>query len=260
MPRTSRRKSRSGIYHIIWRGANYQEIFHDDMDCFKFLNTVKKYQEASGLGVLAWCLMGNHIHLLVKEGEETISVTMKRIGISFVSYYNFKYATTGSLFQDRFKSYPVDSKRSLLSTVRYIHQNPLKAGIVKGVEEWRWSSCLGYYGKTIYPTNMLDCAYVFEMICEDVLAARELFKEFNEMMADDDEVEVEGANFRRRLTDDEARRKIKKVLGEIEIVHVKSMERSQRNELLRKVKEIKGVSQRQAARILGVSQTLIGRV
>jgi putative transposase len=149
MPRNARVKSRSGIYHIILRGANRQEIFHDDEDCIKFLDTIEKYKMKSEVGVYAWCLMSNHAHLLIREGNEDISITMKRIGVSFVWYYNWKYRTTGHLFQDRFKSECIETNKYLLTVTRYIHQNPVKAGIVDRPDQWRWSSCLGYYGKNI---------------------------------------------------------------------------------------------------------------
>ncbi|MFA9558176.1 transposase [Evansella sp. AB-rgal1] len=111
MPRQARIKSSTGVYHVIFRGANRQEIFHDDADCSKFLRTVDKYRLLVGMQVFGWCLMSNHVHLLVKEGEEDISVTMKRIGVSFVAYYNLKYDTSGHLFQDRFRSECVESGR-----------------------------------------------------------------------------------------------------------------------------------------------------
>src|SRR3954454_10141583 len=126
MPRVAREKSRSGIYHVMLRGANRQEIFHDDEDCLRFLSIVEKYKMKAEVELYAWCLMGNHVHLLVKEGNESLSTTMKRIGVSFVFYYNEKYQTTGHLFQDRFRSICVISFLNLLNVVRYIHQNPVK--------------------------------------------------------------------------------------------------------------------------------------
>jgi len=95
----------------------------------KFLDIVKKYKDESGMRVYAWCLMNNHVHLLVREVDEDLSATMKRIGVSYASYYNWKYLTTGHLFQDRFRSESVESKRYFLTVIRYIHQNPVKAGI-----------------------------------------------------------------------------------------------------------------------------------
>ncbi|WLR41554.1 transposase [Bacillus carboniphilus] len=98
MPRGPRERSKSGIYHVIIRGANRQEIFHDDDDFRKFLDTIKKYKIKARMTVYSWCLMNNHVHLLLKEGEESLSTTMKRIGVSYVSYYHRKYKTTGPLF------------------------------------------------------------------------------------------------------------------------------------------------------------------
>lgn len=257
MPREARTKSKTGIYHIIWRGANRQEIFHEDTDWIQFLDILKRYKIKYRLAIYAWCLMGNHVHLLIKEGNEDISITMKRIGISYAKYYNWKYITTGHLFQDRFKSENVEITSYLLTVVRYIHQNPVKAGIVNHADEWKWSSCRGYYGKPLYPGNMLDCWFILRKFSNDVFKARERFKEFNERKNNDkclDEPENE-----RRLSDEQARLEIRKQLGTVEIAQVKSLPKLERNELLRKVKRIDGLSLRQAARILGISLSLVYR-
>ncbi|WP_261131500.1 REP-associated tyrosine transposase [Bacillus sp. Marseille-Q3570] len=254
MPRNARIRSQSGIYHIILRGANKQEIFHDNEDCIQFLDTLEKYQRTKEISVYAWCLMDNHVHLLLKEGIEDISITMKRIGVSFVRYYNWKYQTTGHLFQDRFKSENVETDRYFLTVVRYIHQNPVKAGMVKHVADWKWSSCPGYYGKKVYPRGLLKKDFVLSKISSDRTTAIERFKEFNERMQDDQCLEDHVIS---RLTDEEARVLVRELLGSIEIGQVKSLPRVQSNEILRKVKRIEGISQRQAARILGVSPNLV---
>ena len=141
MSRHAREKSKSGIYHIILRGANKQELFHDDEDKSRFLETLDRYKMESKLKVYGWCLMGNHVHLLIGEGKENLSVTMKRIGVSFVAFYNWKYNTTGHLFQDRFKSENVEDDEYLVTVIRYIHQNPVNAGLTGKPSEWKWSSC-----------------------------------------------------------------------------------------------------------------------
>ncbi|WP_308211980.1 transposase [Neobacillus cucumis] len=120
MPRVARVKSWSGIYHVMLRGANRQEIFHEEEDCLTFLRILERYKIKSELKIFAWCLMGNHVHLLVKEGNEPLSTTMKRIGVSFVSYYNWKYQTNGHLFQGRFRSENVEDVRYILTVVSYI--------------------------------------------------------------------------------------------------------------------------------------------
>ncbi|MGJ9386075.1 transposase [Salipaludibacillus sp. CF4.18] len=241
------------------RGANKQEIFHDDEDCMTFLETVEKYKIKSEMDVFAWCLMNNHVHLLLKEGNEDISTTMKRIGVSFVWYYNLKYKTTGHLFQDRFKSENVETYMYLLRVIRYIHQNPVKAGIAKTVDEWRWSSCSGYYGQKVsFSRFMLDEDVILRMFSDDVAVAKMKFKEFNEK-TNDDECLDDRSTERKRFTDEEARMEIKKILGEVEIAQVKSLPKLKRDIVLRETKEVEGISQRQAARIFGVSPNLVFR-
>ena len=255
MPRGPRVKSISGIYHVMSRGANRQEIFHDDIDCIRYLEIIEKYKKVSGMKVYAWCLMNNHVHLLLEEGIEDLSITMKRIGVSYVWYYNLKYNTTGHLFQDRFRTENVESNVSLFKVIRYIHQNPVKAGIVKQSDEWKWSSCLGYYGKNPRHRNLLDADFIFKKLSTDITSAKHLFKEFNERKNNDQYLEDTVGE--KKLSDDEARLEIKELLGSIEIAQVKSLPREKRNELLREVKCVNGLSLRQAARILGVSHNLI---
>jgi putative transposase len=204
----------------------------------------------------AWCLMGNHVHLLLKEGSESVSLIMKRVGVSYALYYNWKYGTTGHLFQDRFKSENVENRIYLQTVTRYIHQNPVKAGIASAPHEWKWSSCLGYYGKTIYPQNLLDPHFLLTMFSPQIPIAQTKFKEFNERKTVDQCLEESSSN-NRRLTDDEARVEIRKCLGTCEIPQVKSLPKEERNIVLRKLKGIQGLSQRQAARILGVSPSLV---
>ncbi|MBD8071163.1 REP-associated tyrosine transposase [Bacillus sp. PS06] len=259
MPRVARVKSTSGMYHIMLRGANKQEIFHDDEDCVKFLDTLEKYKKMTKMNVYAWCLMDNHVHLLLKEGEEDISITMKRIGVSFVMYYNFKYLTTGHLFQDRFKSENVETTRYLLTVVRYIHQNPVKAGMVSRADEWRWSSCQGYYRQSNQAMNLLDDHVILEYFAPDRRVAIHRFKQYNELV-NDDKCLGNRDDERRRLSDEEARPIIKEMLDGIEIAQVKSLPKLQRTKVLQKIKRIEVVSQRQAARILGISTNLIYKI
>ncbi len=236
------------------RGANRQEIFHDDEDCMKFLDIMKKYKKQTETKIYGWCLMGNHVHLLLGEGNEDISVTMKRIGVSYAWYYNWKYNTVGHLFQDRFKSEGVDSDAYLLTVIRYIHQNPAKAGLVKSLSDWKWSSCAGYYGNDIYPPGLLDSELILSMISGEKKNAITDFKKFNEVENEDPCLEYEKT---KRLTDDQARLEISKIISEAEMAQIKSFPKQQRDEILSKIKKIEGLTQRQIARILGISPNLI---
>ncbi|WP_423992908.1 REP-associated tyrosine transposase [Mesobacillus sp.] len=257
--RKARKKSTSGIYHVMYRGVNRQEIFHDDKDNRKFLEILKRYKDKLGLEVYAWCLMNNHVHLLIKEGEEALGTTMKRIGVSYVSYYNEKYQTAGHLFQNRYHSETVENDEYFRTVVRYIHQNPVKAGMVTRVNEWKWSSCAGYYGQPYFPVTLLDQNKALGMFSDDFFIAVEKFKEFNDQTNQDECLEDLPFK-RRRLPDEAAKLKMKEILGPTEITQVKSLRKTERDLILRQIKNIDGLSQRQAARILGIPPSLVFKV
>ncbi len=254
MPRTARRKSETGIYHVIIRGANRQEIFHDDEDRIRFLETLERYKRKAGIKIYGWCLMDNHIHIIIKEGIEELAITMKRIGVSFVSYYNCKYGTTGHLFQDRFRSEVVESNEYLITVIRYIHKNPVKARLVKLPLDWKWSSCSGYYGEKSYPQGLLDSELILGLFSEEKEVAIERFREFNE---EDNEDKCLDDVIIRRLRDEEVRVEIEKIISGVNIAQIKSLPKVQRDKIIRNAKCIEGVTQRQLARILGVSQAHI---
>ncbi|MCJ7806540.1 MAG: transposase, partial [Clostridia bacterium] len=119
MPRRAREKSSTGVYHVMLRGINRQNIFKDREDRQQFITTLVKYKKVSGYEIYGYCLMTNHMHLLIKEGGESIDRILKRIGASYVYWYNKKYARCGHLFQDRFKSEPVEDDQYLLVVLRY---------------------------------------------------------------------------------------------------------------------------------------------
>ncbi len=161
MVRCARKRSASGIYHIMMRGINRQDIFFDDEDYRRFLETMKRVKESRSCTIYGYCLMGNHIHLLLHEEEEGLSVIMKRIGTSYAWWYNQKYDRVGHVFQNRFQSETVEIEAYLLGVLRYIHNNPVKAKLVAIPEEYKWSSCQAYYGEKdsfglVYTSTILD--------------------------------------------------------------------------------------------------------
>ncbi|MEQ6389032.1 transposase [Bacillaceae bacterium S4-13-58] len=258
MTRSARIKSKSGIYHVILRGANRQEIFHDDEDRMKFLRIMGRYKKEFELHFYAWCLMNNHIHLLMKEGNESISDTMKRIGVCYVSHYNWKYKTSGHLFQDRFRSEAVESERYLLEAIRYIHQNPVKAEMVEFPDDWRWSSCQGYYGKAEAIRGILDGEWILSMFSDRKLIARKRFMEFNSQRTAEQCLEDEAP--RKRRTDDEARETIVRLISPTKIPHVKVLSKEERDNLLFKITTHSGLPLVQIGRILGISPSLVSKI
>ena len=140
MSRNARKKSEIGIYHVMLRGIDKMNIFLCDSDYYIFLNHIKMAKERSNFLLLAYCLMTNHVHLLIKEGNEDLGDIIRRIAVGYAQYFNNKNGRIGHLFQNRFRSEPVNDERYLLVLLRYIHQNPVKAGIVKSIHEYKWSS------------------------------------------------------------------------------------------------------------------------
>jgi len=161
VPRKPRKKSETGIYHVIVRGIGQQNIFHQEDDFQRYLETTKKISLESGVSVLGYCLMTNHVHLLLREDDGDISVYMKRLGISYAYWYNRKYERIGHVFQDRFKSECVEDDAYLLTVIRYIHENPVKASIISKPEEYEWSS---YYKADRNTVTFPDTSLILRII------------------------------------------------------------------------------------------------
>lgn len=251
MPRTARKKSKTGIYHIILRGVNRQTIFEDDEDKEKFLQILEKYKQQCGYKIYAYCLMGNHIHLLLKEEDEELGIIMRRIGASFVYWYNFKYERTGHLFQDRFKSEVVENDTYLLMVLRYIHQNPLKANIVKNISDYQWSSYKEYIGKS----RIVDKNFILGLSDKDEKRALSIFREYHKIMSKDNFLDI---TVNRRLKDDEAIEIIKDTCKISHCIDLQKFEIEERDKYLRAIKD-KGLSSRQIARLTGISRAIILR-
>lgn len=251
MPRGARIKSESGIYHVMIRGINKQDIFEDDEDRVRFLGTLEHYKNECGFNLYAYCLMGNHIHLLIKENDVEIGIIMKRIGTSFVFWYNWKYKRFGHLFQDRYKSEAVEDDSYFLTVIRYIHQNPLKAGINDNIADYRWSSYSDYFwNKGITDTDF--ALQIFDDKNESKAAA--LFEEFNAVVNDDICLEYEE---KYRIDDDEAREIIKRVSRIMNINEIQSLGYERRNEIIKELKEKEGLSIRQICRLTGISFNIV---
>lgn len=259
MPRQARRKSKSGMYHVIFRGVNKQEIFHDAEDCIRFLEILKKCKENDKILLMGWCLMNNHVHLLVKEGSEDLSNSMKSLGIRYAWYHHKKYESTGHLFQDRFRSVNVETDRSLCTVIRYIHQNPVKAGLATCPADWKWSSYNAYCGNRGDPNGLLNGEKVLEVFSENLKQGLEGFKEFHEVLPETEDCLLEGMN-PPKLSDEEALGKLKAALMIHSIDTIKSLPKTRRDPIIRNMKDLGVASQRQLARILGMSQSMIAKI
>ncbi|MBP2629001.1 MAG: transposase [Firmicutes bacterium] len=132
-------------------------------------------KETGNYEIYAYCLMDNHVHLLLCDTKDEISRTMKRICVSYVYYFNKKYKRIGHLFQDRYRSEVVEEDAYLLSVARYIHKNPLKAGMVKRVEDYKWSSYAQYLSANKDKFNLIERSFLLSMFSDIEDIAKELF-------------------------------------------------------------------------------------
>jgi len=254
MPRMRRVKSETGIYHVVLRGINKQTIFEDEEDNEKFLVTVKRYKEQSGYQLLAYCLMGNHIHLLIKTGVEELGQIFRRIGASYVYWYNRKYDRTGHLFQDRYKSEAVETDHYMFAVLRYIHQNPLKAGMVNHIVDYPYSSYAEYIG--LNNEQYVDKDFALSLFHEEKEQALADFRDFNEMATDEKFLDISD---RKHISDKAAIDLIKKKYKVASSLELQSFEVEKRAKAVQFFLN-KGMSARQIIRVTGISRYFIEKV
>lgn len=146
MPRHARLSAPNSLYHVTARGNRGVAIYSDDADRVFFLQRLRRYALRYSSRVYAYCLMSNHFHLLVGVDDRTISKLMQGLLQSHAQYVNRRYRCKGHLFGDRFWSEVCDQDDYLLQIIRYIHLNPVRAGLVASPELYPWSSHRVYLG------------------------------------------------------------------------------------------------------------------
>ncbi len=147
MARPYRLQGENCLYHIMSRGDDRKRVYTRPGDYHTFLDYVVKAKERYQFYLYAYCLLSNHFHLLIETRLPNISKIMHYIKGSYTTYYNVRHRRYGHLFQGRFTSIVVDKDSYFLELSRYIHLNPVRAGIVQDPAEYRWSSYRGYLGR-----------------------------------------------------------------------------------------------------------------
>lgn len=140
MSRPPRVELAGGIYHVIARGNERRDVFRDDEDRRLYLARLAVCRDRYEFGVLAYCLMPNHVHLAIERGPVPLSKIMLALHSYYSQKFNFRHDRVGHLFQGRYKAFLVEQDRYLEALIRYIHNNPVKAGLVVRAEVYRWSS------------------------------------------------------------------------------------------------------------------------
>lgn len=256
MPRYARKKSEKQVYHIMLRGNNREKIFIDEEDKLRIIDTFEDKKKAAEYYLYAYCVMDNHIHLIIKEGKDPIARTIKRIAASYSYYFNRKYKRIGHVFQERFKSENIEDESYLLSAIRYVHQNPLKPGIgtIKG---YRWSSYRDYLGDG---RKITDTNEIFSIISNSQEKALIEFSRFNHEFTEEIflDIEEEKEINQDNVTDYISRYLLEKGLSLNDLKG--SVYKNERDELVRRLLENSNLSSRGVAVALGLNREMVRKI
>lgn len=250
MPRLIRIKSMTYTYHVMIRGVNKINIFIDNQDRLKFLQILEYYSKKYLIELFAYCLMDNHVHLLIKA-KENLNKFMQCIQTVYALFFNKKYNRVGHLFQDRFKSIPVEEENYLLECVRYIHQNPVKANL-STIEKYRWSS----YNEYIKKCKIVNINYVLNLFGEERNIAIEKYKEYMQIIKND--VNARLFEIEDKMNDEEVIKFVEDFLN-IKVNNIKNMNKMKKKDIILKMISLK-ISVRQISRITGIDRNKIRRM
>lgn len=181
MARKPRVEVEGGLYHVIARGNDRQDIFHDAEDHLKFISLLATQKEKAHFYLYAYCLMTNHFHLLIERREESVGRMMLRLLTGYASYYNRKYKRVGHVFQGRHKAILCQTDAYLTKLVAYIHLNPVRASMVNSADDYPFSSHRAYMG--IEPAGIIDVDPVLRLFGPRRELARQRFAEQVKVLA-----------------------------------------------------------------------------
>ena len=256
MPRALRIYSYSKVYHIIIKGIDSQDIFYDKQDRKIFLKYLLENKIQYDYKIYAYCLMINHVHLIIRVNDEFLSKIIQSLLIRYVSYFNKKYDRSGTLFQDRFKSKRVENQKYFLDVCKYVHRNPEKAGICK-TEKYEWSSYIEYINKE----KIIDKSVLLHYFNNDINEFIKFTTENDELSQLDDLAEFEIID---RLTDNQAINIIMQKFNIKDIIqfekYFKNIPKEELNQKIMKIKKIRGITITQIARIIRRNRRLIEKM
>ncbi len=165
-----------GVYHVMLRGNGGQEIFLDPGDGARFLELVAEGAGRFGFRCHGYCLMPNHVHLVLQAGAAPLSRAMQNLAFRYTRHVNGRERRIGHLFQGRYKAILVDAESYLLELVRYVHLNPVRAGLCERPEAWRWSGHRAYLGRAAAPWLTTD--WVLSLLAPREGDARAAYRAF----------------------------------------------------------------------------------
>lgn len=248
MTRKPRMQSSIDVYHVTMRGVGRRVIFENDMNREKFLEYLVSHKEKGNIKLLAWCLMDNHVHLVVQSEIGCLSKTMHDLCAAYAMYFNVACGHVGHVFQGRYGSFPIEHEDQLYACVRYVHLNPTAAGLC-APEEYKWSSYSQYLGEG----GICDTSLIASYFGGEEAVRR--YHENNSNSQTDETFE----NVRVRISLSQAAIIAESLFGLSFREDIPNMSKNDRNEAIRSL-YLAGLSGGQIERLTGIGRGIIQRI
>lgn len=171
MPRIARNCIKTSFFHIITQGINKSYIFDEEQDIKYYIKNMYKLTEDNEVKIIAYCIMNNHAHILVKcEKLKKLSAFMQKLNTRYGKYYNYKYNRVGYVFRDRYKSEGIYSTQHLINCINYIYNNPVKAKICKNPMDYPYSNCRKQMKRVVDSDyNFIDVDVDKNEMCKNII-------------------------------------------------------------------------------------------
>jgi len=255
MPRQARIQSPTNYYHVMMRGNNRENIFNQNEHKKFFLDSLKKQDEDQFIDIAAYCLMDNHVHIVVKANIFDLAKAIKSINIKYAMNFNQKRDRIGHVFQDRFKSETIKDDKYLMQVIRYIHNNPVKARMVKLPENYNWSSYNDYINE-----NSKIKSQQKEFILGYFSNNIEQFAEFHKQKDSLEYLEIKEDIERERF--EQGQEIISEYFKNKGLIDAKQVLKNQvyLEEIIQKLLKGSRLSHRQIANLIGISNNIVHKV
>lgn len=253
MPRIKRQTSTTNTYHVVIKGADRQLLFEEAKDYQKYLELLDYFKQECQYEVFAYCLMSNHVHLLIRHSDDIpLETIFRRINTTYAVWYNMKYDRTGFVQNGRYYSEPIETETALLNVLRYIHFNPSKAGL----EQFPGAS---YPWSSFHEYQKQSCALTDTSLVFSILSDYESFVRIHENNDIEENHFLDIDQIRKRIPDDVAKDIIFEVSHCANATEFQNLSLKERNRNILEIHK-KGVSIRQINRLTGTPRGVVERV
>jgi len=255
LPRHARIQSPTDYYHVMMRGNNRESIFNSDDQKRFFLKSLKKHCEDHSVDIAAYCLMDNHVHIVVKADATNLTNAVKCINTRYAMNFNRLRDRVGHVFQDRYKSQAITDERYLLQVIRYVHNNPVKAKMVESFKDYSWSSYNEYVKRNSIVGNQQK-----ELILGYFSGSVGQFEEFHKQKDNLEYLEVKEDIVRERL--ETAQDIISEYFTKKGLIEAKQLKQNPfyLEELIQNLLEKSKLTHRQIAALLSISNNIVHKV